>query len=132
MEIQVNSAKLTTEQGKDVSRDEVIAYARNEVEKALSVFEIEPISATITLHTEGSKSDPVQKVDIKVVAYNRVINQSSHSRSAIKAIDRAIPDLKRQMKKMKTKKIDKGRMRSRSAKDARHRAAEAELAEDMA
>lgn len=123
MDIQINSAKLTTEQGKDVSREKAIDYARQEVEEALSVFEIEPISATITLYTEGSKTDPVQKIDIKVVARNTVINQSAYSRSALRAINKAIPDLKRQMKKLKTKKIDKSRRDARDAKDAREKAA---------
>lgn len=125
MDIQVNSSKLTTEQGKDVSRDEAIEYARNEVEAALSVFDIEPVSASITLYTDGSKHDPVQKIDVKVVVQGTVINQSAHSRSIIRAIDRAVPDLKRQMKKLKGKKIDKGRSRARNAKDARQREAEA-------
>lgn len=124
MNIQVSSAKLTTEAGKDISRDKAIAYAKAEVQNAIDLFELEPISAEILLYTEGSSNDPVQKIDVKICLPGAVINQSNHSRHITRAIDKAMPELRRQLKRYKSKKIDKCRKASRGVKDAERREAE--------
>ena len=119
MDIQVKTAKLNPGANVTMTKEEAADYARERLEAATSVFEISPMTATIVLSTEGSETDPVQKCDIKLVIRNQVINQSAHSRSIKKAIDRAMPELRNQIKRFKTHKLDKGRENARNAK---HRA----------
>lgn len=130
MDIKVISAKLTTEAGKDVSKDEAIDYAKAEVEKTLALFDLVPTNVEIRLYTEGADHDPVQKIDIKVVLPGAAINQSSHSRHITKAIDKAMPDLRRQLKRYKNKKIDKNRKASRDARRHDEEQAVRELMEE--
>ena len=132
VKITVSSAKLTTEAGKDVSKQEAIDYAVSELEECLGVFDISPITAEITLSTEGSQNDPVQKVNIKVNIRGNVIKQSAHSRQIKKAIDRAIPELQRQIRKYKTKKIEKPRRVARGKKYEKQESLDMqELMDDM-
>lgn len=119
MDIQVKTAKLVLGSNVTLTADEVTDYVKQQIEEAVSIFEIAPVSAVVNLYTEGSEVDPVQKCDIKLNIRGEVINQSAHSRSIRKAIDRAIPDLRRQVKRYKTHKLDKGRA---NAREAKHRA----------
>lgn len=130
MDIKVISAKLTTEAGKDVSKEDAIEYAKSEVEKALALFDLVPTSIEIRLYTEGADHDPVQKIDIKVVLPGTAINQSAHSRHVTKAIDKAMPDLRRQLKRYKTKKTDKNRKASRDVRRFNEERAMREIMED--
>lgn len=116
MDIKVISSKLTTEAGKDVSKEEAIEYAKAELEEAVALFDLVPTGAEIRLYTEGADHDPVQKIDIKVVLPGAAINQSAHSRHITKAIGKAMPDLRRQLKRYKNKKVDKNRKASRDVK----------------
>lgn len=114
--IDVKISKMEMTKG-DISftKETIVKYIKEKVEEALKVFDIKT-DTVVTVRTEGSRHDPVQKVDIKVIMNNNIINQSSHSRSIKKAINRAIPDLKQQMKKFKSKKIDKRRSQNRAHK----------------
>lgn len=125
--IKVLSSKLTTEAGKDISKDDAIAYAKQELVDALDLLELVPTSAEIRLYTEGADHDPVQKADFKVSLPGAVVNQSAHSRHVTKAIDKAMPDLKRQLKRYKNKKIDKNRKASRGVKRYEEERAEKEI-----
>lgn len=128
--IKVLSAKLTTEAGKDISRDDAIEYAKQELAEAVDLFELTPTSAEVRLYTEGAEHDPVQKVDFKLSLPGAAINQSAHSRQITKAIDKAMPDLKRQLKRYKNKKVDKSRKASRGAKRHEEERAEREILSD--
>lgn len=116
MDIQIRNAKLNVGANATLSVAEASEYVSDEIRKAVEIFDIEPASAVVVLKTEGSADDPVQKVEIKLILGDNIINQSAHSRSIKKAIDRAIPELKRQVKRAKTKKIEKGRSKTRQAK----------------
>lgn len=115
MDITVKSSKLNTGANMTLTKEEAVEYVKAEIEEAAEVFDIQ-MSANVNLYTEGAQHDPVQKCDITVKLKGETIHQSAHSRSIKTAIDRAIPDLKRQIKRYKTKKIDKNRNISRNAK----------------
>ena len=115
MDITVTASKLDTGANMTLTKDEAVEYVKAELAEVASVFNVN-MSAHVTLHTEGALHDPVQKCDITVTLKGTTLHQSAHSRSIKNAIDRAIPDLRRQLKKYKTRKIDKNRGVSRSAK----------------
>ena len=113
--INVFSSELHTGGNATLEKEDAILYAKEKVSEAIMLFDnIFPVTAHITLKTDGDMRDPVQKVDIALNMKGHVINQHAHSRSVKKAIDRAIPELKRQIKRYKTKKIDKGRKNARN------------------
>lgn len=103
----------------DLTRLEAKDYAIEQMHEILSVLDLEPISATVTLWTEGEDRDPVQKVSMKIVyrTISQPIVQEAHSRSIKKAIDRCTAPMTRQVRKAKTKMIDKRRADSIQAKN---------------
>lgn len=117
MNIKVDISKLRVGSNKTLSEKEAADYVRNEIESACEVFELPVMNGSVTLSTEGQNHDPVQKCSIRITAKGKTFIQSEHARTIKKAIDRAIPQLRRQMKKYKTKKIDKNRNISRNAKE---------------
>jgi len=116
MQIIVNASQLDVGSNVTLTKDEAIAYAREEVTKAADVIESRNKSAHITLSTEGAKNDPVQKVDITLQIGPQTFVQSAHSRSIKKAIDRASAPLRRQVRRQKTKIVDKHREDTAKAK----------------
>lgn len=116
MEIRVNASQLNVGEDSTMTKDDAIQYVREQVEKAASIFDISPKSATVVLNTEGLQSDPVQKVDIDLVLGSKKIVQSAHSRSIKKAIDRACGPLRRQVQRQKTKVTDGKRFHAAALK----------------
>lgn len=92
-----------------MTKDEFIRYITGEVERICEVYDVKSASASVKLYTEGAEHDPVQKVDVRINMKGAVINQSAHSRSLKRAIDRALPDLERQVRKTVEKRRDKPR-----------------------
>lgn len=113
MNITVNSSKLKLNNG-DVSftKEEAVKYIKEEVDHVLDSLGVDYI-VDIKLYTEGEDNDPVHKIDIKAVNSNNIIIQSAYSRNMKRAINKALPDFRRQLKRAKTKIIDKRRSDTR-------------------
>lgn len=113
MNITVNSSKLKLNNG-DVSftKEEAVKYIKEEVNHILDSLGVD-YTVDIKLYTEGKDNDPVHKIDIKAVNSNNIIIQSAHSRNMKRAINKALPDFRRQLKRAKTKIIDKRRSDTR-------------------
>lgn len=112
MDIKVSTAALVTNPKKcEMSREEAIDYAQERLEKVMSVFDMEPTDASVTLWTEGNERDPTQKVAMRLTyrTIDKPIIQEAHSRNIKRAIDRCVSPMTRQVRKAKTKLIDKGR-----------------------
>lgn len=112
MEIKVSAATLVTNPKKcEMSREEAIDYARSRLEEVMSIFDMKPTNASITLWTVGEKRDPTQKVVMRLTyrTIDSPIIQEAHSRNIKKAIDRCVIPMTRQVRKTKTKLIDKKR-----------------------
>lgn len=119
MDVRVTASKLQVEEGSAMSREDAVEYAQEQIEKVMSIFDISPKSARVVLSTEGSETDPVQKVDATLTMGRHTIVQSAHSRSIKKAIDRACEPLRRQVQRQKTRLTDARRSEQARAK---HRA----------
>lgn len=85
-------------------------YAQEKIENALGVFDTHKnITGTVVMKTEGVDGRIVQKIDITLNILGQTVRQSAHSRSMKRAIDKAIEPLERQIRKLKTQKVDKPR-----------------------
>lgn len=112
MDIKVSAATLVTNPKKcEMSREEAIDYAQERLEEVMSVFDMDPTDASVTLWTEGEERDPTQKVTMRLSyrTIDKPIIQEAHSRNIKKAIDRCVVPMTRQVRKAKTKLIDKKR-----------------------
>lgn len=119
MVIVVDASGLVTNPKKcEMSREDAIAYAKEQLGDVMEVFDVQPTDATIVLRTEGEQRDPVQKVSMKLTykTIGKVIVQDAHSRNVKKAIDRCIEPMTRQLRRAKTKVIDKRRQETASYK----------------
>ena len=116
MDVRVTASKLQVGRDSSMSRDDAVAYAQDQVGKVMSIFDVSPKSARVVLSTEGSETDPVQKVDVTLTMGRHTIVQSAHSRSIKKAIDRACEPLRRQVQRQKTRLTDARRSEQARAK----------------
>lgn len=114
--IKIVSSQLDTGKNMEMTEDEARRYAGEQLKKTLDGLDVDPNDAIIVLSTEGAVNDPVQKCGIKLTIDGTVIKQSAHSRTVKKAIDRAIPDVRRQVNRMKTRRIDRKRNMMRKGK----------------
>lgn len=128
VDIHVVSSQLNLGGDRTLTKEEAVDYVKAEVIDICDKYELSPVTANIKLSTEGDPNDPVQKVMISLGTKGAVFNQSAHSRSIKKAIDRAIPDLDRQVRKAVHKRHDKPRNNARKARNAEKAAM---LADDM-
>lgn len=104
----------------DFDRSMAIDYATTKMHEVMSVLDVEPTSAVVTLRTEGADYDPVQKVTMKITysKFGQPIVQEAHSRSVKRAIDRCVEPMTRQVRRKKTQVIDKRRQDTMQAKQA--------------
>jgi ribosomal subunit interface protein len=94
----------------ELTKEEAIEYVQSKIDNAIEVFDTnKEITGQVVLKTEGVEGRKVQKVDITLNVLGRTIKQSEHSRSMKRAIDRACGQLVRQIRKVKTKTVDKKR-----------------------
>ena len=91
-----------------ITPKEAREYIEEKIEDALSIFETHhDVSGTVVCRTEGIDGRKVQKVDITLNILGSTIHQSAHSRSMKKAMDKATTSLERQVRRLKTKCVDK-------------------------
>lgn len=110
--VNVNAASLVTNDKKcEMTREDAIAYVSGKCRDIASTLDTMPTSIYVTIWTEGERRDPVQKVIIRFTYknLNAPIVQSAHSRNVKKAIDRCVSPMVRQLRKMRTRNIDKRR-----------------------
>lgn len=118
-EVIVNAQGLITNPKKcEMSRTEAIEYAKKRMDEVMSVLDLEPTNANITMWTEGEDRDPTQKVTMRISyrTLDKPIIQEAHSRNIQRAIDRCIDPMTRQVRRAKTKLIDKRRQDTRQTK----------------
>lgn len=118
-EVIVNAQGLVTNPKKcEMSRTEAIEYAKKRMGEVMSVLDLEPTNANITMWTEGEDRDPTQKVTMRISyrTLDKPIIQEAHSRNIKRAIDRCIDPMTRQVRRAKTKLIDKRRQDTRQTK----------------
>ena len=118
-EVIVNAQGLVTNPKKcEMSRSEAIDYAKARMGEVMSVLDLEPTCASVTMWTEGEDRDPVQKVTMRIAyrTLDKPIIQEAHSRNIKKAIDRCVEPMTRQVRRAKTKLIDKRRKDTMQAK----------------
>ena len=121
MQITVNAARLNLDNEPTMNKEKVIEYAKDKVEKSLSIFDAKEATADILFKTEGEFGRVVQKIEITVNVGGKHIRQEAHSRNIYKTIDRAGDELRRQMQKYKTKRLDHRREKSTEDKKKRQR-----------
>jgi ribosome-associated translation inhibitor RaiA len=108
MAVKVNASNLKIEDGNQtLDREQAIEYAKTETAKILESLGYDNTETTITLKTEGQQGRLVQKVETKVVTNGVVICQQAHSRSLKKAIEKTLPELKRQLSDNKARRVAK-------------------------
>lgn len=118
-EVIVNAQGLITNPKKcEMSRTEAIEYAKKRMDEVMSVLDLDPTNANITMWTEGEDRDPTQKVTMRISyrTLDKPIIQEAHSRNIQRAIDRCIDPMTRQVRRAKTKLIDKRRQDTRQTK----------------
>ena len=84
----------------------------------MSVLDLEPTNVNVTMWTEGEDRDPTQKVTMRISyrTLDKPIIQEAHSRNIQRAIDRCVEPMTRQVRRTKTKLIDKRRNDTRQTK----------------
>lgn len=112
MDIKVTGRKM---QVSDALRE----YAEEKVENSTKVFEIGPMNAEVVLHVEKNRSNPKSAVaEITLRTKGQVIRAEEAAEDMYAAIDLAASKVSRQLRKFKTKVID--RRKRDGAKPAAH------------
>ena len=120
--INYNISKMDVGKNMELMKEEAIEYVQSKIDDAIEVFDTnKEVTGQVVLKTEGVDGRKVQKVEIMLNVLGHRIKQSEHSRSMKRAIDRACEQLERQIRKVKTKTIDKNR---RAASSIRYRECE--------
>lgn len=118
-EVIVNAQGLVTNPKKcEMSRTDAIEYAKRRMGEVMSVLDLDPTGASVTMWTEGEDRDPTQKVTMRISyrTLDKPIIQEAHSRDIQRAIDRCVNPMTRQVRRAKTKMIDKRRKDTRLKK----------------
>lgn len=133
-EVIVNARGLVTNPKKcEMSRTEAIEYAKKRMGEVMSVLDLEPTHANITMWTEGEDRDPTQKVTMRISyrTLDKPIIQEAHSRNIQRAIDRCIDPMTRQVRRAKTKLIDKRRQDTRQTKMGIERTQASDMSDEL-
>jgi ribosome-associated translation inhibitor RaiA len=133
-EVIVNAQGLVTNPKKcEMSRTEAIEYAKKRMGEVMSVLDLEPTHANITMWTEGEDRDPTQKVTMRISyrTLDKPIIQEAHSRNIQRAIDRCIDPMTRQVRRAKTKLIDKRRQDTRQTKMGIERTQASDMSDEL-
>jgi putative sigma-54 modulation protein len=101
MEIRITGRKMNVS-------DSLKAYANEKIESALKVFDISPISVEVVLHHEKNPANSRPAVaEITVRAKNHIIRSEESEEDIRAAIDVAAAKAERQLRKYKTKIVDR-------------------------
>ena len=110
--------------------DEMRARVEEKVGEALRVFEVRPMSCDVVLRVDKNPSNPDRKTcEITVFVRDSVVRVTSSANDMLVAIDDAADKATRQLRKYKTRVIDK---KKRSARGLSHPELEAVTAKNLA
>lgn len=122
MDIKISGRKVSVT---DSLRDHVEA----KIGDALKVFDIAPMSCDVVLRVDKNRSNPERKgVEVTVHVRDRVVRVECASDDMYAAIDEAALKVSRQLRKYKTRVIDK---RQRAQAQAAHVMTQEELAAEL-
>lgn len=109
MDIKITGRKMTvSEPLKD--------YVNQKIGAAMKTFDISPMKADVVLHMEKNPANPTPAVaEVTLVARNHIIRTEEAGEDMFAAVDIAAAKVARQLRKFKTKVIDK---KIRSSKPA--------------
>lgn len=117
--------------GRKVSvSDSMRERVEEKIGEALRVFEVQPMTCDVVLRVDKNPSNPERKTcEVTVFVRDSVVRVTASSTDMFAAIDDAADKVTRQLRKYKTKVIDK---RQRSARGLVHPELEAVTAENLA
>ena len=117
--------------GRKVSvSDSMRERVEEKIGEALRVFEVQPMTCDVVLRVDKNPSNPERKTcEATVFVRDSVVRVTASSSDMFGAIDEAADKVTRQLRKYKTKVIDK---RQRSARGLSHPELEAVTAENLA
>ncbi len=123
VDIKISGRKVSVSDG---MRDRVA----DKIGDALKVFEIQPMSCDVVLRVDKNPSNPERKTcEVTVFVRDSVVRVTASSTDMYSAIDEAADKVARQLRKYKTKVIDR---RKRSDRGLTHPELEAATAENLA
>ncbi|MBR3234459.1 MAG: ribosome-associated translation inhibitor RaiA [Atopobiaceae bacterium] len=107
VDIKISGRKLNVTDG---MRDRV----NEKIGEALRVFEVQPMSCDVVLRVDKNPSNPERKTcETTVFVRDSVVRVTASSTDMYSAIDEAADKVERQLRKYKTKVIDKHKRNSR-------------------
>ena len=110
--------------------DSMRERVEEKIGEALRVFEVQPMTCDVVLRVDKNPSNPERKTcEVTVFVRDSVVRVTASSTDMFAAIDDAADKVTRQLRKYKTKVIDK---RQRSARGLVHPELEAVTAENLA
>lgn len=101
--------------GRKVSvTDALRAYVNEKIGDALKVFDIQPMTCDVVLRVDKNPSNPDnQKVEVTVFARDTVVRVETRATDMYAAIDKAADKVTRQLRKYKTRVVDRRQRSSR-------------------
>ncbi|MFC2646634.1 MAG: ribosome-associated translation inhibitor RaiA [Coriobacteriaceae bacterium] len=107
-------ADITVSGRKIQVTDALRSYATEKISNALKVFNIEPMTCDIILRVDRNRSNPDRKtVEVTVHVRDSVVRASESDPDMYAAIDLAAEKVERQLRKYKTRIIDKRQHRQK-------------------
>ena len=101
MDIKITGRKMTV-------TDPLKEYVNQKIGGAMKTFDITPMKADVVLHVEKNPANPTPAVaEVTLVARNHIIRTEESGEDMYAAIDIAAAKVARQLRKYKTKVIDK-------------------------
>ena len=123
VDIKISGRKVSVSDG---MRDRV----EEKIGEALRVFEVQPMTCDVVLRVDKNPSNPERKTcETTVFVRDSVVRVTASSTDMFGAIDEAAEKVTRQLRKYKTKVVDK---RKRSSRGLSHPELEAVTAENLA
>ncbi len=123
VDIKISGRKISVSDG---MRDRV----EEKIGDALKVFEVHPMTCDVVLRVDKNPSNPERKTcEVTVFVRDSVVRVTASSTDMYGAIDEAAEKVSRQLRKYKTKVIDK---RKRAERGLAHPELEAATAENLA
>lgn len=125
MDIKVSGRKVAL-------NDSLRGYVEEKIGNALKVFDIQPMTCDVVLRVDKNPSNPDRKyVEVTVFVRDSVVRVVTSDANMNAAIDEAADKVSRQLRKYKTKVIDRRQRRGRAAAEAEAAQAAASIAEDL-
>ena len=125
MDIKVSGRKVAL-------NDSLRGYVEEKIGNALKVFDIQPMTCDVVLRVDKNPSNPDRKyVEVTVFVRDSVVRVVTSDANMNAAIDEAADKVSRQLRKYRTKVIDRRQRRGRAAAEAEAAQAAASIAEDL-